>query len=165
MILLTLALLISPSSDISFERLQVPAGFSKQLIASDPLVKDPVAFCFDDKGNILVAESFRQELGVPDNRSSAYWLMDDLASQTIDDRLAMYQKWADQHEEGMSFYSNKEDRIRFLTDRNNDGVFDRATIFASGFNAPLDGTGAGLLAMDGTVWYTNIPHLWKFGST
>ena len=161
MILLTLALLISPSSDISFERLQVPAGFSKQLIASDPLVKDPVAFCFDDKGNILVAESFRQELGVPDNRSSAYWLMDDLASQTIDDRLAMYQKWADQHEEGMSFYSNKEDRIRFLTDRNNDGVFDRATIFASGFNAPLDGTGAGLLAMDGTVWYTNIPHLWK----
>ena len=150
MICISLLLVCSPPPETSFDMILVPDGFTKQIIASEPLVMDPVSFCFDDQGHILVAESFRQELGVPDNRSSAYWLMDDLASQTIEDRLAMYEKWADQHEEGIDFYTNKQDRIRVLTDRNKDGVFDRVTDFASGFNEPLDGTGAGLFAMDGT---------------
>jgi len=162
MIIVVLLLITSPTPEVSFDMITVPEGFTKKIVATEPLVMDPVSFCFDDQGNILVAESFRQELGVPDNRSSPYWLMDDLAAQTIEDRLAMYEKWADQHEEGIAFYTNQQDRIRLLTDRNNDGVFDRVTDFASGFNSPLDGTGAGLLAMDGTVWYTNIPNLWRF---
>ena len=161
MIFVALLLVCSPPAEKSFDMIQVPDGFTKQIIATEPLVMDPVSFCFNDRGHILVAESFRQELGVPDNRSSAYWLLDDLASQTIEDRLAMYEKWADQHEEGIEFYTNKQDRIRVLIDRNKDGVFDRVTDFASGFNEALDGTGAGVLAMGGTVWYTNIPHLWR----
>ena len=52
-------IVIASSPEASFERLKVPEGFSKQLIASEPQIMDPVAFCFDDKGNILVAESFR----------------------------------------------------------------------------------------------------------
>ena len=161
MIIVVILLITSPTPEVSFDMITVPDGFTKKIVATEPLVMDPVSFCFDDQGHILVAESFRQELGVPDNRSSPYWLMDDLAAQTIEDRLAMYEKWADQHEEGIAFYTNKQDRIRLLTDRNNDGVFDRVTDFASGFNAPLDGTGAGVLAMNGTVWYTNIPNLWR----
>ncbi len=158
---LVLVLIGSPTPEKSFEIITVPEGFTKQIIATEPLVMDPVSFCFDDQGHILVAESFRQENGVPDNRSSSFWLLDDLASQTIEDRLAMFEKWADQRENGMDFYTDKQERIRLLTDKNNDGVFDRVSDFASGFNEPLDGTGAGVLAMDGTVWYTNIPHLWR----
>ncbi len=142
--------------------MQVPEGFTKQLIATEPQVMDPVAFCFDDQGNILVAESFRQEQGVEDNRSSSFWLDHDLSLQTIDDRLEMYKHFSDQRKNGMEYYSEYEDRIRLLKDTDSDGVFETATIYADGFNEPLDGTGAGVLAIGGLVYYTCIPHVWAF---
>ena len=123
---------------------------------------DPVAFCFDDDGNILVAESYRQEQGVEDNRSSAFWLDWDLGLQTVETRLSMYEHFADQRKNGMAYYSEFEDRIRLLKDLDGDGVFEKASVFADGFNEPLDGTGAGVLAIGDTVYYTCIPHVWGF---
>ena len=41
-----------------------------------------------------MAESFRQEKDVEDNRSSKFWLDDDLQLQSVEDRLRMYEKWA-----------------------------------------------------------------------
>lgn len=155
----------SPTPEVSFERIIVPDGYSKQLIASEPQIMDPVSFCFDEQGNILIAESFRQENAVPDNRSSPFWLQDDLQSQTIEDRLAMYEYWADQRVNGMDFYTESEERIRKLEDTDGDGVFELSTIVADGFNAPLDGTGAGLLAIDGDIWFTSIPTLWRLRDT
>ena len=154
-------LLLGGSPETSFAQLEIPEGFSKQLIATEPQIMDPVAFCFDDDGNILVAESFRQEQGVEDNRSSPFWLGWDLGLQTVESRLQMYEYFADQRIHGMDYYSEHEDRIRLLQDMDADGVYETATVFADGFNDPLDGTGAGVLAMGDTVWYTNIPHLWK----
>ena len=92
--------LASPTPESAFDAMKVQDGHVKQLIAHEPLVMDPVSFCFDDHGRILVVESFRQELGVEDNRSSPFWLEDDLAAQTIEDRLEMYVHWADQREGG-----------------------------------------------------------------
>ncbi|MCH2146860.1 MAG: c-type cytochrome, partial [Phycisphaerales bacterium] len=40
-----------------------------------------------------------------------------------------------------------------------DGVYETSTVFADGFNHPLDGTAAGLLAMEDDVWLTMIPSL------
>jgi quinoprotein glucose dehydrogenase len=153
--------LLASSPESAFESMQVPDGFSKQLIASEPQIMDPVAFCFDDDGNILVAESFRQEQGVEDNRSSSFWLNWDLGLQSVESRLNMYKHFADQRKNGMAYYSEFEDRIRKLQDVDGDGVFETATIFADGFNEPLDGTGAGVLAIGDTVFYTCIPHVWK----
>ena len=158
---LPLLLLISPTPESAFDAMNIPEGFSKQLIACEPLVMDPVSFCFDDQGNILVAESFRQENAVPDNRSSPFWLLDDLASQTIDDRLAMFQRWSDQRENGMEFYTEFEERIRRLSDEDGDGDIDVSTIVADGFNGPLDGTGAGVLAIGDDIWFTMIPSVWR----
>ena len=45
-------------------------------------------------------------------------------------------------------------------DRDGDGVMDHATVFATGFNDEVDGLAAGVLARNGKVWFTNIPHLW-----
>ncbi len=158
------AFLLVSSPDSAFESLQVPEGFTKQLIATEPQIMDPVAFCFDDDGNILVAESFRQEQGVEDNRSSSFWLNWDLCLQSVESRLNMYKHFADQRKNGMEYYSEFEDRIRKLQDIDGDGVFETATTFADGFNEPLDGTGAGVLALGDTVYYTCIPHLWKISS-
>ncbi len=153
--------LCSPTPEQSFELLHVQDGYSKQLIASEPNVMDPVSFCFDEHGNILVAESFRQENAVPDNRSSPFWLEDDLQSQTLEDRLAMFEYWADQRTNGMDFYTEFEERIRRLEDVDGDGVFETSTVVADGFNNPLDGTAAGLLMIDGDLWFTCIPSLWR----
>ena len=152
--------ILAGNPETAFELLRIPEGFSKQLVASEPQVMDPVAFCFDDEGNILIAESFRQEQGVEDNRSSAFWLDQDLSLQTIEDRLEMYEHFADQRIHGMEYYTQYEDRIRLLKDVDGDGVYETANIFADGFNAPLDGTGAGVLALGDVVYYTCIPDLW-----
>jgi quinoprotein glucose dehydrogenase len=140
-------------------------GLSWSLIAKEPLVQDPVSFCIADDGSIYVAESFRQEKGVEDNRSSKFWLEDDLQLQTVQDRLKMYEKWAAKRQGGMDYYRKEEDRVTHLVDTNGDGVPDKMSSFSGPINEPLDGTGAGVMYLDGSVWYTCIPNLWRFQDT
>lgn len=151
----------APEAVRSTEQIKLPDGFRAELYAAEPLVRDPVAICFDEKGRLYVAESFRQSRGVEDNRGHGFWLLDDLAAQTVQDRMAMFRKWAHKKRGGMGWYTAYEDRVRLLTDRDGDGRADHATIFSDGYDRPLDGTGAGVLALDGSVYYTNIPHLWR----
>ncbi|MBM4102284.1 MAG: hypothetical protein FJ256_08515, partial [Phycisphaerae bacterium] len=82
----------------------LPTGFQMRTFASEPLVSDPVAFDIDAKGRFYVAESERQERGIEDNRTSSWWLMDDLTAKTVADRLAYYEKWKDKRDGGMDYY-------------------------------------------------------------
>ena len=149
------------SVEDSFQLMEVPDGCSKRVVATEPLVRDPVSFTISDRGELLVCESARQEQGVEDNRSSSWWLMDDLKLQTLEDRMAMYEKWAGKRDGGMAYYSRWDDRLSRLVDSDGDGVFETRTEFGPGFNEPLDGTMAGVLDLGGDVWVTNIPHLWR----
>ena len=79
------------------------APLSWAIYAQDPLVQDPVSFCVADDGSLYIAESFRQEKGVEDNRSSKFWLEDDLQLQSVEDRLKMYEKWASERDGGMDY--------------------------------------------------------------
>ncbi|MBA4032598.1 MAG: glucose dehydrogenase [Planctomyces sp.] len=147
----------SEEAELAKSRFKFPAGIKVQLAASEPEIANPVAFCFDEEGNLFVAETFRQSKGIEDNRSHMNWLLDDLAAQTVADRIAYMRKHipdADQR------YTKEHDRIRKLQDLDGDGVYETATVFADGFNAIEDGTGAGLLAWNGRVYYTCIPKLW-----
>jgi quinoprotein glucose dehydrogenase len=137
----------------------VGEGMKVELFAAEPMVKNPVAICLDEKGRVFVAETFRQNKGVDDNRARGYWLLDDLASKRVEDRLLMYEKW--KQRVPMTYYTTREDRVRRLEDRDGDGVADHATIFSDHYNAPLDGTGAGLIARDGNVYFTCIPKLYR----
>lgn len=144
----------------ALERIRTPEGVSKRIIAAGPLVRDPVAFAIDARGRAYVCESERQEFGVEDNRSSSFWLQDDLALQTVDDRLAMYEKHKDRRQDGMGYYTAREDRLTCLSDEDGDGIMDTVRPFTDPFAEPLDGTLAGVLVDEGTAWITNIPHLW-----
>ena len=144
---------------------EVESGLVVETWASDPMLVDPVAFCIDAQGRVYVAETARQERGVEDTRSQPYWNLDDISLQTVEDRLAMYRKWAHKRPNGMGHYTEYEDRIRRLVDENGDGRADSSTIYSDGYNEPLDGTGSGVLAHRGTVYYTNIPHLWMLRDT
>ena len=136
----------------------LPEGMTMTAIAADPLVANPVAFCLDEQGQIYVCETFRQSRGVEDNRGHRDWLETDLSLQTVAERVAMFRKFLGDKAET---YTVHEDRIRLLTDTDGDGLLDEATDFADGFRGIEEGTGAGVLAIDGDVYYTCIPRLWR----
>lgn len=137
---------------------RVPAGLKVELFAAEPLLANPVAISVDHQGRVWVCETFRQGKGVEDNRGHGEWLDDDLAAQTVEDRLAYIHK----HQGAKARdYTAHDDRIRLLVDKDGDGKADEATVFADRFNAIEDGTGAGVLFRGGDVFYTNIPHLWR----
>ncbi|MBS0263199.1 MAG: HEAT repeat domain-containing protein [Planctomycetes bacterium] len=152
----------SHDAELALSRIKVQPGLKIDLWAAEPLLANPVAFCIDERGRVYVAETFRQSKGVEDNRGHGHWLDDDLAAQTLEDRLAYFWKHLGNK---VWQYTNEEDRIRILADTNGDGKADSSTIFSDGYNAVLEGTGAGVLARGGDVWYTNIPHLWRLRDT
>ncbi len=141
---------------------RVPDGIQVNLFAAEPLLANPVAFCIDEQGRFYVAETFRQGKGVEDNRGHMNWLHDDLALESVAQRLEMFKKHL---KDEFKQYGLEHDRIRLVEDRDNDGTADHASVFADGFNGILDGTGAGVLARGGNVYYTCIPHLWKLSDT
>lgn len=144
----------------SLERIEIPNGYAKRLVAAEPLVRDPVAFGIDEQGRAYICESARQENGVEDNRSSPYWLLDDLALQTVEDRLAMYEKHKDRRVGGMEYYRAHDDRLARLVDTDSDGILDKRNLFTPPYNQPLDGTLAGVLVEEGRAWIANIPDMW-----
>jgi quinoprotein glucose dehydrogenase len=151
---------IEPASDEAeqtIKRFRVPKGFKVELVAAEPLLANPVAFCIDEHGRFFVAETFRHGAGVTDIRGHMNWLDEDLASRSVEDRVAMLKK----HEgDRISAYTRASDRIRLLVDTDGDGRADKATVFAEGFSNIPDGIGSGVLARRGDVYFANIPDLW-----
>ncbi len=138
------------------------AGVTAELFAAEPMLANGVAFTVDEKGRWYVAESYRQEKGIEDNRGHMNWLDDDIASRTTDERLAMMHKFYPDAAKFAEKFEKFEDRIVRLEDTNGDGKADKQTIYADGFRDALDGTGAGIIARGDEVWWTCIPNLWRF---
>ena len=122
-----------------------PAGMQVELFAADPQVGNPVAIGLDEQGRVFVAEEYRFNRGTEENRSRPFLLEDDLQLQTTDDRLAMFRKFADTFDGGMSWFSKYSDQIRVLDDRAGDGAAGR-TVVACG---------------NGGVKMTGLPLRWR----
>ncbi len=142
--------------------IKIPTGYAIEQFAAEPDLANPVSFTFDEKGRSYVVETFRLHQGVTDIRGHMEWLSEDLACRTPDDRLAMMK-----HHEGSKIadYAKWTDRVRLLEDRDGDGKVDFSSVFADGFNHPLDGIAAGVLARRGQVWFANLPNLWWLKDT
>ncbi|MFN0022103.1 MAG: PVC-type heme-binding CxxCH protein, partial [Pirellulaceae bacterium] len=140
---------------------RVPPGMKVELFAAEPQLYSPVAIGLDERGRVFVAEEFRFNRGTEENRTRPFFLEDDLQIKTLDDRLAMYRKFADKFEGGMDWFRKYTDQVRLLEDQDGDSRADKSTIFAGGLNDTLDGLAAGVMAGDGDVYLTNIPHLWR----
>jgi quinoprotein glucose dehydrogenase len=81
----------------------------------------------------------------------------DLASRTIEDRARIqHQVFGAQAKD----FAIEGEVVRLVEDTNHDGVADKSSVFADGFNSELDGIASGVLARHGKVWFTNIPSLW-----
>jgi len=156
---------LSGESREALARLEVGEGLAARLVASEPLLQNPVAFAIDVLGRFYVVETDRVHHGVTDMRSHMDWLDEDLAIETVEDRVEMYRRHTDP-ERFIEDYGTAEDRIVRLVDTDGDGVLDEKTLFAGGFNDPADGIAAGVLPTvraDGSVevWFTCIPSLYR----
>src|SRR5688572_2341064 len=151
---------VAPASDeaeSAMKRFRVPKGFKVELVAAEPLLANPVAFHIDEQGRFFVAETFRLHTGVTDIRGHMNWLNDDLASKSVEDRVAMMRKYESSRIEK---YTNESDRVRLVIDTNGDGKADKSTVFSEGYHNIADGLAAGVLARKGDVYFANIPDLW-----
>ena len=61
-------------------------GLQAKLWAAEPMLANPVAFDFDEKGRLFVSETHRYRTSVLDIRDYMGMLEDDLAARTIEDR-------------------------------------------------------------------------------
>ncbi|MBX9624319.1 MAG: HEAT repeat domain-containing protein [Gemmataceae bacterium] len=147
------------SAEEALRQVQVEKGLTVEVWAAEPLLANPVAFCFDEHGRAYVAETTRFDHGVPDTRGHMKWLDEDLANRTTADRLAMYRK----HKyEGFEKY---DDQVRMVWDKAGTGRADTATVFSKGYNRPEDGLMAGVLARKGKVYAACIPDLYVVKDT
>ncbi len=155
----------SKAAELAISAFKIPNGMKMEVFAAEPQVASPVAICIDEKGRVYAAEEYRFNRGTPENRTQDFFLEDDLQIDSLEDRLALYKKFEDRFEGGMDWFTKVSDQVRILEDRDGDGRADFSKIFAGGFNEPLDGLAAGLIARDGDVYLTNIPHLWLLRDT
>jgi quinoprotein glucose dehydrogenase len=137
----------------------LPEGIAAALAVDAGQTQNPSAICFDRQGRLYIAEIHRWREGVQDIRNEQRLLSEDIAVQTNADRLAMYEK--DALARPLSFFTAYEDRIVRTEDTDGDGRADKSAVYADGFRDILDGPGIGLMEVDGSIWYTNIPKLWK----
>lgn len=152
----------SADAELALQTFVLPEGVQGSLLAAEPDVANPVAFYVTNDGRVYICETFRQQKGVEDNRSHMDWLNNDLRLQTVEERLAMFKRYLGPD---VQKYGEDHDRIRLLRDTTGDGRLDTATVYADGFNDILDGTGAGVIEVDGKVYYTCIPKLWMLEDT
>jgi quinoprotein glucose dehydrogenase len=144
----------------------LPKGLKVELFAAEPMLASPVAISVDDKGRVFAAEVHRLGRGAAENRDNAafpfsFFLDDDLQIRSGADRLKAYEKHQGRLAGGMDWFTRYSDQVRRLEDTTGSGRADKSDVFATGFNRPLDGIMAGVLAWNGSVYVTNIPSLWR----
>lgn len=111
---------------------QLLDGFKMKLIAAEPLVSSPVAIAYDENGRAYVAE---------------------MLDYPYTDKA--------QHKPNQENPTDKPiGRIRLLEDTNQDGVFDKSTIFADGLSWPT-----GVACWKGGIYVTATPDFWYLKDT
>lgn len=144
-------------------------------------VPDPVAVTVDEAGNVYVTSTTRRKAADLDIREHSVWIPDDVSLTSPADKLAFYQRelapgklkaprggLKDHNKDGSIDWKDlivHKETIYKLSDTDHDGVADKITVFAEGFNTPVSGIAAGVLYFDGWVYVTAIPDVWRLKDT
>jgi len=169
----------SPSDEATaaLKKFTIAPGLNVEVWASEPLLANPVALSFDQKGRAYVAETYRRRTSAQDIRKHEDWTIEDLALRTMEDRVAFLKAkfpesakrkptkdLPDFNNDGQFDWRDLEiesERIKVVEDSNGDGKADQARVLAAGFNSLATVVGAGVLAIGDDVYYTCLPDLWK----
>jgi quinoprotein glucose dehydrogenase len=154
---------IEPASEEgtqALSRMKLPDGLKAHLWAAEPMFGNPVAFNLDEQGRVFVSETHRYGTSTLDIRNYMWMLEDDLANRNQADWLASIERSFGPA--GVKELSLESERLILLEDTDGDGTADKSSVYADNFRSPMDGVASGVLAHRDTVWFTNIPALWKF---
>jgi len=180
----TLSAATVETPEAALQRFHIAQGLVADLFAAEPMVENPVSFCFDDYGRLFLVETTRRRSSVFDIRGHPPWLDEDFTFRTVEDRAAFYRRTItpehtadidrltrgprgdlrDFNEDGQVDWRDLEvqkERIRILEDTDGDGRADRVGVFAEGFNSLVSGVAAGVMTFEGNVYFTCIPELWR----
>src|SRR5689334_12888258 len=134
---------MDPASDdaqLAIKRFSLPKGLQAKLWAAEPMLANPVAIDFDEKGRLFVSETYRYRTSVLDIRDYMGMLERDMANRTIEDRAKM------QHDvfgAQAKDFAIESEVVRLVEDKDHDGKADSSRVFADGFNSELDGIASG----------------------
>jgi putative membrane-bound dehydrogenase-like protein len=169
---------LQDNAESALKKFSVAPGLRVDLWAAEPLLANPVAFSFDEKGRAFVVETYRRRTSVPDIRKNMAWLLDSLGMRKVEDRVAFLRKAlapelklkpTKNHEDlngdgqfDWRDWATESERVKLVEDSDGDGLADTASVFADGFNSAETGTAAGVLARGNDVWFACIPDVWHF---
>jgi putative membrane-bound dehydrogenase-like protein len=155
-------------------------GLVRSLVAREPMFRNPVAVAVDVDGSIYVTETTRRKQADLDIREVMQWVVDDLSHTSIDDKRRFFREnitterfknhpsLKDHDKNGRIDWQDltvHSEKIHRLVDTDGDGMADRSTVFAEGFNTEVTGIAAGVMAYRGDVYATIAPDLWKLRDT
>ncbi|WP_437185298.1 PVC-type heme-binding CxxCH protein [Planctomicrobium sp. SH668] len=127
----------SYSAEEAAARMTVPEGFSVEVVASEPDLKNPVGMCIDEKGRFWVTESFEYPRQSPGPGRDTIKTLEDTDGDGKVDKVTVFA-------EGLNIPSgiavgyggvwvvNAPDLL-FLEDTDGDGKADRSTVLLTGF--------------------------------
>ncbi|NBP25842.1 MAG: hypothetical protein EBU81_15115, partial [Proteobacteria bacterium] len=141
------------------KRFQLSPGLKLDVWAAEPQLSNSVAFAFDGRGRVYLAESDRWAISVFDITQKTNWLLADMAFRSVTDRGAFL---TNAFATNLAFLTRDSEVLRRVSDRDGDGRADHSEILAQGFRDAVDGTAAGVLVSRDGLYFANIPSLWRF---
>jgi quinoprotein glucose dehydrogenase len=140
------------------KRFQLAPGLKLDVWAAEPQLSNGVAFSFDGRGRVFVAETHRYGLSVFDITKNTNWLLADMAFRSPLDRgLFLTNEFAT----NLTLLTRDHEQVRLVEDRDGDGRADHSKALFDRAATALDGTAAGVLALSDAVYFGSIPDLWR----
>jgi len=143
-------------------------GLERTLVARDPLVINPVDVSVDVDGAVYTVETTRRKTADLDIRDFRQWIPESLSHTSVKDRLEFYRRSlapAGDTPKPFADLTRFSEKVHRLVDRSGDGTIDHSAVFAEGFDTPVTGVAAGVMAWRGDVYATIVPDLWKLRDT
>ena len=119
---------LSPAESLKTVRL--PDGFRLELVAAEPLIRQPSGICWDAEGNLFVAElhGYNREGQFDIEELNKTGKLDRVVRRIAANEDAMHRAEAEQ-----------VGTVKKMIDDNGDGLMDRVEIWANGIPACLGG--------------------------
>ncbi|MFM9032661.1 MAG: hypothetical protein ACKOTF_18695, partial [Opitutaceae bacterium] len=131
------ARLLSPEEAV--RAMKLPAGYAAELVASEPVIRQPIDLRFDERGRLWVVEYLQYPFPAGLTVTSY--------DQYIRAEFNRLPPPPPRHTRGA-------DRISILEDRDGDGKFETHRVFVDGLNLATS-----VLPGDGGVWVLMSPYL------